>query len=82
MCTNIGYSLINGKKRKLKKEDFFILGPALNIPEKSVQNTFARFAEKLKIVHEWIDISFLSDDLKQQYKDIVHQNANKLELFG
>ncbi len=71
---------INGRKRKLKKDDFLTLAKTLGIPEKAIQNSFERLARKLTDLSARIDISFLPDAMKQQYKEFIALNAVKLEL--
>ena len=39
---------LNGKKRKLKLNDFIVLANALAIPVKAYQNSFKHFASKMK----------------------------------
>lgn len=71
---------LNGRKRKLDKEDFDAFAKNLKIPDKTIQNTRTRFKDCLKRVEEWIAISFLPDEMKSLYKKIVHQNAKQVGL--
>lgn len=67
---------LNGKKRKIKRFDFQVAMTSSGLEEKIINNLFSKF---LKVANKWfefIDISFLPDDVKEQYKQIV---ADKLE---
>lgn len=69
---------INAKKRKLKKADFDVLASSLKIPEKTIQNVYAKFSRKMKDVMAFIDISFLPAEMKEEYKRILEENAGKV----
>ncbi|MFD2921368.1 HipA domain-containing protein [Terrimonas rubra] len=71
---------LNAKQRKLKLADFMILAEKLKIPAKTVNNVLSRFKKQLNTVNSWIDISFLPDDLKHVYKNIVRSKALQVEL--
>ncbi|MFT6336489.1 MAG: serine/threonine-protein kinase HipA [Halioglobus sp.] len=62
---------LNGKKSKIKKKDFEQAMETSGINQKAAQNIFDKF-EKIK--PEWfsiIDKSFLLDETKQKYKEMV-----------
>jgi serine/threonine-protein kinase HipA len=61
---------LNGKKKKLKLEDFTILGHSLQIPGRAIENSFKKFASGNKEVDLFISSSFLSQELKELYKKI------------
>ena len=61
---------LNGKKKKIKLEDFIALAKGLNISEKVYQNSFKKFTLKNREVRELIDRSFLSAEAKKKYKAI------------
>lgn len=71
---------INARKRKLKKSDFDSLATNLKISEKTMNNSYGRFANKLQEAFQLIDISFLPKPLKATYKKIIAENAEKLDL--
>lgn len=73
---------IDGKKRKLKREHFDKLGVALRIPAKSIENIYAKFSKRLEKGLEFIDISFLPQVMKDQYKTLLKENAVKLHLLS
>ena len=69
---------LEGKKRKLKKVHFEHLGQGLGLTEKQIQGVFNRmFKNKPKAI-KWIDHSFLSNDMKAAYKDILETRYERL----
>lgn len=71
---------INGRKRRLKKNDFDSFANNLKIPEKTMQNIYGQFAKKLPAALAFIDICFLPASLKAAYKTIIGENAEKLGI--
>ena len=70
---------LNGKKRKIRKSDFEISMRASELEEKVIGNIFNKF---LKVKDKWfdfIDISFLPEEMKIAYKDII---TNRLTLLN
>lgn len=62
---------LNGKKRKIKAMDFIEVMRASGLGEKVITNLFNKF---LKVQDKWmefIDISFLPDDMKDSYKNLI-----------
>lgn len=72
---------INGRKRKIKVTDFDTLASNLQIPAKTVQNIYKKFSEKLTVADEWVNHSFLSAEMKEQYKDIIRGNAVQIGIY-
>jgi serine/threonine-protein kinase HipA len=71
---------LNGKKNRLKRSDFDTFYDNLKIPEKIRNSSYKRFK---KAVPEWLDfieISFISKERKQQYKELVLERAGRVEL--
>lgn len=69
---------INAKKRKLRKNDFDALANNLKIPEKTMQNAYVKFFKKIKTAIEWIDISFLPEEMKAQYRTLIEE---RIKIF-
>ena len=69
---------LNGKKRRLKKQDFVTAMRTAELDEKVIENLFRKF---LRIEDKWmkfIDTSFLPEDMQIGYKEII---SEKLELL-
>lgn len=70
---------INGRKRKLTKNDFVAAMNTLHVEEKQQQNIFNKMAKAKPKWLDAIDASFLSDDFKVQYKSIIQERLNRLK---
>ena len=70
---------LNGKKRKIKKADFVVSMQASGLEEKVINNIFAKFTKVKDKWFEFIDRSFLSNEMKETFKTIV---AEKLSLLA
>ena len=69
---------LNGKRRKIKRSDFEVAMNGCSLEEKIIDNLFSKF---IKVTDKWlefIDISFLPQEMKQQYKLII---TRKLDLL-
>jgi len=70
---------LNGKKKRLKRQDFVAAMNMLKLDDKQQENIFAKM-EKAK--PKWlaqIDISFLTDDLKNLYKQILMERFERIK---
>ena len=72
---------INARKRKLSKKDFDSLAANLKIPERSLSNIYAKFAKKFSGVMQWVDISFLPEEMKKAYQTVLKEQAEKMKLM-
>ena len=70
---------LNGKKRKIKKEDFVTSMHASGLEEKVIKNIIAKFTKVKDKWFEFIDLSFLPDEMKEAFKVII---AEKLGLLA
>jgi serine/threonine-protein kinase HipA len=70
---------VNGKKAKIKKEDFISLGKNLNLSEKAIDASFSRILKKLPDLKEVISNSFLSEELKIRYSQLLNINTDKIK---
>jgi serine/threonine-protein kinase HipA len=71
---------INGRKRKLVRNDFDSLAKNLKIPDKAIKNSYAKFAKKIKDANEMIEISFLPSKLKDEFKIVLAENVKKISI--
>ena len=67
-----------GKKKKLKREHFEQLGKGLELTDKQIQGVFKRMIKYKPKAIEWIDKSFLSDDMKKAYINILETRYEHL----
>ena len=70
---------LNGKKRKIKKVDFATSMQASGLEEKVINNIFAKFAKVKDRWFEFIDQSFLPDEMKEAFKVIIAEKLNILK---
>lgn len=71
---------LNARKRKLKKSDFNHLLNTYKIDEKVIENIYEKYR---KIVPQWlnfIDTSFLPQQMKEEYKSIIIKRKSILEI--
>lgn len=71
---------LNARKRKLKKSDFNNLLNTYKIDEKVIENIYEKYR---KIVPQWlnfIDTSFLPQQMKEEYKSIINKRKSILEI--
>ncbi len=71
---------LNGKKNNLTHKDFidYFAFERLSLNKKIVTETLALIQKKLPTFFDWIAISFLSEKMKEKYKEILVIRAEKL----
>jgi serine/threonine-protein kinase HipA len=70
---------IQGKKRKLTKDNFIHLGEDLGLSSKQINSVFKRFIKNKKIAFNWIESSFLTFEMKEEYKTILLERYSRIE---
>lgn len=71
---------INGKKSKLKLNDFNVLAESLKINEKSLQSIYSRFNKVLPKWISFIEQSFLSKEMQKNYMELLNTRHKNLFL--
>jgi serine/threonine-protein kinase HipA len=71
---------LSGKRKKIKKEHFIQLGRGLNLTEKQIQGAFKRMKKNTPQAMNLIEISFLSNQMKEAYKKLFEKRFYQLEL--
>ena len=71
---------LSGKKNKLKQEQFEQLGKGLNLTNKQIEGAFKRMLKNLPKAMDWINRSFLSDDMKTAYKEVLEKRYKQIRL--
>jgi len=69
---------LNGKKSKLNYKDFKTAALNSGLEQRVIENTFAKFQ---KTIPEWnilIDNSFLSNEMKDNYKNLIQKRKEKI----
>ena len=70
---------LNGKKKRIKKQDFVAAMNTLKVEGRQQQNIFNKMLKALPKWEEQIAICFLSDDYKEAYKAIIRERMNRLQ---
>jgi serine/threonine-protein kinase HipA len=71
---------LNGKKKKLKTNDFVVAMKSSGISEKSISNIFTKFEKALPLWHNFIEISFLPKAVKTAYKKLIDAKHKQLQF--
>ncbi|NGF74328.1 HipA domain-containing protein [Fluviicola sp. SGL-29] len=71
---------LSGKRKKLRKDHFVNLGTGLGLTKKQIDGTFKRMINNYSKALEWINRSFLSDEMKCAYKEVLEKRYAQLEL--
>lgn len=69
---------LNGKKRKLRKYDFIEAINRFEINTKAIENMFNKFRNSEERWHEFIDISFLPDEMKTSFHDLIKERVSRI----
>ena len=69
---------LNGKKSKIKIEDFIKAAATLGLPENVIMNLFAKYKSLESRFDECILQSFLADELKEAYIELINKRLSKL----
>jgi len=69
---------LNNKKKKINKKDFVEAMARFHVDKKATENLFNRFKASLDDWHKFIDVSFLPDDMKTDYHDLIVKRAKQI----
>lgn len=69
---------LNGKKRKIKRADFVASMQASGLGNKITENIFNKFVKAKDKWFEFIDLSFLPNEMKEAFKAIIAEKLNLL----
>jgi serine/threonine-protein kinase HipA len=64
---------LEGKKKKIKWENFERLGKMLELNTKQIISISKRYIKNKPIAIDWIDRSFLSEEYKEKYKNLLEE---------
>ncbi|WP_165045267.1 HipA domain-containing protein [Dysgonomonas sp. ZJ709] len=62
---------LNGKKKKLKRSDFETAFGKSDLDKKVIENIFSKLEKVVPLWVEFIEQSFLSEDMKKKYADLI-----------
>ena len=70
---------LNGRKKKLTKQDFVAAMNTLKLEEKQQEMIFNKMAKAWPRWQELIDRSFMSVEFKEQYKSLLKERINRIK---
>ena len=70
---------LDGRKKRINKQNFMRAMASSGLGEKVIENIFRKFANVTQKWYEFIDSSFLPDNLKEKYKEEIAVNLSKLQ---
>jgi serine/threonine-protein kinase HipA len=69
---------LNGKKKKLRKKDFLAAMNRFDMDARAIENIFSKFRNSEKKWHAYIDLSFLPDDMKKLFHDLIKERVARI----
>lgn len=69
---------LNGKKKKIGFNDFIVAFNTLKLDHKQQENIFKKMERAKEKWMAFIDISFLSEDFKEMYKQVIMQRFTRI----
>ncbi len=71
---------LNGKKKKIKRTDFEQAMTNSGLEPKVMENIFLKFEKLVPIWSEFIETSFLPQNMKEEYKQMTVNKARQVQL--
>lgn len=72
---------LNGKKKRIKREDFEIAMRDSGMDEKAIANLFDRFSKAIPRWHDLIKMSFLPQELQKTYHRKIDTMARRISII-
>jgi len=71
---------LGGRKRKIKRSDFDQFATSLGLTEIVRDNIYKDFSKQIGKVQDWIERSFLTDEYKENYKQIFFYKMKQIGI--
>lgn len=71
---------LGGRKRKIKRSDFDQFATSLGLSEIVRDNVYKDFSKQIDKVQDWIERSFLTDEYKENYKQIFFYKMKQIAI--
>lgn len=72
---------LNGRKKKIKRQDFVVAMDTLKLEERQKQNIFHKMIKAMPQWLEKIDMSFMNEEFKVRYKNIIQERMNRIQEY-
>jgi serine/threonine-protein kinase HipA len=69
---------LNGKKKKLRKKDFLEAINRFEIDSRAIENLFNKFKNSAEKWNEFINISFVPDDMKCSFQNLIKERFERI----
>ena len=69
---------LDGRKKRINKQNLMRAMASSELSDKVTENIFHKFAAVANKRYDFIDFSFLPNDLKEKYKEEIAMNLEKL----
>ncbi|MEI8205117.1 MAG: HipA domain-containing protein [Bacteroidota bacterium] len=69
---------LNGKKKKINRNDFIVAFTTLGLDTKQQENIFKKMEKAKSSWFEFIELSFLEYNMREKYKNLVQQRFSRL----
>ena len=69
---------LNGKKKNIRKRDFMEPMNRFKIDARAIENIFNKMQASIDKWHDFIDISFLPDEMKISYHNLIKERAGRI----
>lgn len=69
---------LNGKKKKIKKTDFVTAMQSTGLENKIIENLLDKFKKVSSKWMDFIDLSFVREETKERYKELITRQLSKL----
>lgn len=69
---------LNGRKKRIKRSDFIAAGETMGIDPKTVDRLIGKYVRLLPRMSEFIGLSFLDEELKTRYKELIHERIDRI----
>jgi serine/threonine-protein kinase HipA len=73
---------LNGKKKKLKRKDFILAMDHFKMDPKVKDILFKKFQSVIPSWFDFIEISFLENEMKFQYTELIKERMDQLQLIN
>ena len=70
---------LNGKKKRLKRHDFITSGLAMGVEQKTIERLIGKYVKLLSEMKKFISNSFLNDELKNKYAELITERIDRIK---